>query len=122
MPHALAAGMYPERRSRSYLDVHAVRYDATPYSDGGASCASKAGLITRTAALAQELGPHKINVNIVATGAVDVEWEQVTEQTRADQQATVRQTPWGRMGTPADIAHVVPMLCAPQADSGPEPS
>ncbi len=82
----------------------------------GAYCASKAGLVMLTAVLAQELGPHHINVNAVAPGLIDVGWERITPQTRAYHQATVRQTPRGRMGTPEDIAHMVLMLCAPQAD------
>ncbi len=82
----------------------------------GAYCASKAGLVMLTAVFAQELGPHKINVNSVAPGLIEVEWETTTDQTRAYHQATVRQTPWGRIGKPEDIANMVLMLCSPESD------
>jgi len=80
----------------------------------GAYCASKAGLVMLTTVLAQEMGPHKVSVNAVAPGLIDVGWRSVSEATRAYHQATVRQTPLGRMGTPDDVAHAVLALCAPE--------
>ena len=73
-------------------------------------------MVMLTTVLAQELGQHRINVNCVAPGLIDVSWETVTDRTRAYHQATVRMTPWGRMGKPEDIAYPVLMLCSPYAD------
>jgi NAD(P)-dependent dehydrogenase (short-subunit alcohol dehydrogenase family) len=70
-----------------------------------AYCASKAGIVMFSGCLAQELGPH----------GIDVGEEQTTAKVAYDQ-ATVRMTPWGRIGRPEDIANAVLMLCSPQAD------
>jgi len=80
-----------------------------------AYCASKAGVVMFAGCLAQELGPHGINVNTVAPGLIDVGEEQTPAKIAYDQ-ATVRMTPWGRIGRPEDIANAILMLCSPQAD------
>jgi len=80
-----------------------------------AYCASKAGTVMFSGCLAQELGPHGINVNVVAPGLIDVGEEQTPDKVAYDQ-ATVRMTPWGRIGRPEDIANAVLMMCSPQAD------
>jgi NAD(P)-dependent dehydrogenase (short-subunit alcohol dehydrogenase family) len=78
-------------------------------------CASKAGVAMFTAVLAQELGPHGINVNAVSPGLIDVGREQTPG--RVDYEtATAKLTPWGRMGRPEEIAYVTMMLCSPQAE------
>jgi 3-oxoacyl-[acyl-carrier protein] reductase len=78
----------------------------------GAYCASKAGLVMLTTVLAQEMGSHRINVNAVAPGLIDVHWDRPSRETRAYHDATVSQTPLGRMGAPADVANAVLMLCS----------
>jgi len=80
-----------------------------------AYCASKAGIVMFSGVLAQELGPYGINVNTVAPGLIDVGEEQTPAKVAYDQ-ATVRMTPWGRIGKPEDIAHAILMLCSPQVD------
>ncbi len=80
-----------------------------------AYCASKAGIVMFSGCLAQELGPYGINVNTVAPGLIDVGEEQTPDKVAYDQ-ATVRMTPWGRIGKPEDIANAILMLCSPQAD------
>ena len=80
-----------------------------------AYCASKAGLVMFAAVLAQELGPHRINVNTVAPGLIEVGEEQTPAKVAYDR-ATVQATPWGRIGTPEDIAKVILMLCSREAE------
>jgi NAD(P)-dependent dehydrogenase (short-subunit alcohol dehydrogenase family) len=80
-----------------------------------AYCAAKAGLVMFTACLAQELGPYKINVNSVAPGLIEVGDEPTPEKIFYDK-ATVQATPWGRIGTPEDIANAILMLCSPEAE------
>jgi len=80
-----------------------------------AYCAAKAGLVMFTACLAQELGPHKINVNSVAPGLIEVGDEPTPEKLAYDR-ATVKTTPWGRIGTPEDIANAILILCSPEAE------
>jgi 3-oxoacyl-[acyl-carrier protein] reductase len=80
----------------------------------GAYCASKAGLVMLTTVMAQEMGRHRITVNAVAPGLIDVGWRSVPAATRGYHEASVRQTPLGRMGTPDEVAHTVLALCAPE--------
>ena len=80
-----------------------------------AYCASKAGLVMFSAVLAQELGPFRINVNTVAPGLIDV-WEEQTSAKMAYDNATLQATPWGRIGTPEDIAKVILMLCSQEVE------
>jgi NAD(P)-dependent dehydrogenase (short-subunit alcohol dehydrogenase family) len=72
-------------------------------------------MVMFAACLAQELGAHHINVNTVAPGLIDVGKPQTPGKVAYDR-ATVAMTPWSRMGKPEDIAHVVLMLCSPQAE------
>ena len=78
-------------------------------------CASKAGVAMFTKVLAMELGPHRINVNCIAPGLVTVERD--VTQVSEDYVATlVSNIPWGRPGTPADIAGAALFLASPDAD------
>ena len=76
----------------------------------GASCevayaCTKAAVIALTRSLAAELGPSHIRVNCVAPGVINTDMVQVLGQETLDDLA--EQTPLGRLGTPADIAHAV---------------
>jgi 3-oxoacyl-[acyl-carrier protein] reductase len=78
-------------------------------------CASKAGVVMFTKVLAMELGPHHVNVNCIAPGLVTVDRDvsQVSDELVT---TLVRNIPWGRAGTPADIAHAALFLASPEAD------
>ena len=81
----------------------------------GAYCASNAGMVMFASCLALELGKHKINVNCVAPGLIEVGEEQTPSKLAYDR-SMVNMTPWGRIGIPDDIANAILMLCSPQAD------
>ena len=89
------------------------------YNSGrkGAShyCASKAGVVMFTKVLAMEMGPHHVNVNCIAPGLITVERDehQVSEEYVKTLTSTI---PWGRAGTPADIARAALFLASPDAD------
>ena len=74
----------------------------------GASCeaaysATKGAVIALTKALAQELGPSGIRVNCVAPGVIQTDMcASVSPETMEELR---QQTPVGRNGVPADIAH-----------------
>ena len=77
-------------------------------------CASKAGLVLLAQTLALELAEHRINVNVVAPGFIEVGLRPgvsipYREQIKHD-------IPWGRFGTPAEIAQSVAFLCSPAAE------
>jgi 3-oxoacyl-[acyl-carrier protein] reductase len=70
--------------------------------------ATKAGLIGLTRALAKELGPRGLRVNVVAPGPIETEEPapaEVTERYR-------KLIPLGRLGTPDDVAGVVAFLAS----------
>lgn len=74
----------------------------------GASCeshysASKAGVIGFTRALAKELGPSGICVNCIAPGVIETEMN--AHLSPEDMNALCEETPLGRIGKPADVAH-----------------
>lgn len=75
--------------------------------------AAKAGMIGMARSLASELGPHGITVNVVAPGAIDTV-RSGAAGARPTSTATSG-TPVGRDGKPDEIAHIVTMLCLPDA-------
>lgn len=85
----------------------------------GASCevhysAAKGAVIAFTKALAQELGPSRIQVNCVAPGMIATEMNEALPPEAIE--ALVEETPLGVVGQPADIAEAVWFLASPAAD------
>jgi 3-oxoacyl-[acyl-carrier protein] reductase len=68
-----------------------------------------------TKVLAMELGAHRINVNCIAPGLVTVE-RSVDEVSEEVVRAIVATIPWGRPGSPEDIAHAALFLASPFAE------
>lgn len=75
--------------------------------------ATKAGIIGFSKAIAKELGPSNITVNVVAPGAIDTEmmacYDEETLATIAEE------TSVGRIGTPKDVASLVKFLSSDEA-------
>jgi NAD(P)-dependent dehydrogenase (short-subunit alcohol dehydrogenase family) len=88
-------------------------------------CASKAAVILMTQSLALELAPHRIRANCYAPGHIETPmWDEIAkrigalagkppEQVVADVAASV---PWGRFGTPADVAATVSFLASDDSE------
>jgi glucose 1-dehydrogenase len=76
---------------------------------------AKAGLNNMGYTIANELAPHRINVNVIEPGWIDTPGER---QFKTDEElrAAGAQLPWGRMGTIQDIGQAVAFLCSPAAD------
>ena len=84
----------------------------------GASCeaaysASKAALIGLGKALAKELGPSGIRVNVVAPGVIDT--DMLARFDFADREALIDETPLGRIGKPEDVAELIAFLASDKA-------
>lgn len=78
-------------------------------------CASKAGVVMFTKVLALELAKHRINVNCIAPGLIEVHSDvsPISDEYFATLAAGI---PWGRAGTPEDIANAAMMLASPYAE------
>ena len=76
--------------------------------------ASKAGIIGLTRAMALALAPHRIRVNAIAPGTTDTAQPRYgnTEEQLA---ARMRDTPFGRLATPDEIARVAVFLATDEA-------
>lgn len=85
----------------------------------GGSCesvysASKGAIIAFTKALAKELGPNGINVNVVAPGFIQTDMtKNVTEEIK---QEIMESSALGRLGTPEDVASVVLFLASEKSN------
>jgi 3-oxoacyl-[acyl-carrier protein] reductase len=78
-------------------------------------CASKAGVVMFTKVLALELAKHRINVNCISPGLIEVEGE-VSPISQVYKETLANSIPWGRIGQPEDIAHAALFLASDYAD------
>jgi 3-oxoacyl-[acyl-carrier protein] reductase len=78
-------------------------------------CASKAGVVMFTKVLAMELGQHRINVNCIAPGLITVD-RNLNEVSDEYVKTLVATIPWGRPGSPEDIARAALFLASPFAE------
>lgn len=90
-----------------------------------AYCATKAAIINMSQAFAQELAPHKIRVNCYTPGHIMTPfWNQIADGygkwTGKSRDQVIElfsgTVPWGRFGTPADVAAAVSWLCTKDAE------
>ena len=88
------------------------------WGEVGASCevaysATKAALIGLTKALAKEVGPSGIRVNVVTPGVIDTD---MNAQLSADDRAVLAdETPLGRLGAADEVARTILFLCSDSA-------
>lgn len=75
--------------------------------------ASKGAVHAMTGVLAQELGPHGINVNAIAPGVTATDRFKAGDRSREGE--IIRRTALGRIGEPADIAAIAAFLAGPDA-------
>jgi 3-oxoacyl-[acyl-carrier protein] reductase len=75
--------------------------------------ASKAGIIGFTKSLAKEVGSRNITVNAVAPGFVRTPLTDILSEEMI--QATIENTPLGRLGTVDDIANAILFLASDEA-------
>ena len=84
------------------------------FPDLVAYTASKGGIEMFTKVAAVELGPHRIRVNCVAPGAVEVERTKLENPDYAGTWGRI--TPLGRVGQPSDIGRAVRYMVGPESE------
>ncbi len=98
----------------SSIAAHVGRLGAAAY------CASKAGVEMFTKVLAMELAAHRIQVNAVAPGVIEIPERASEPSGRAmnpEFRTALREAiPWGRYGTVDEVAQAVLYLCSPAAE------
>ena len=83
-----------------------------------AYAAVKAALISHSKTLAVALAPNRIRVNTVAPGSIEFpggKWEAAKREARPFYDSVLSTIPWGRMGTPEEVADVVVFLASARA-------
>ncbi|HEX5481491.1 MAG TPA: glucose 1-dehydrogenase [Terriglobia bacterium] len=76
---------------------------------------AKAAITHLGLTMANELAPHRINVNVIHPGWIDTPGER-THATEAEIQKGAEKIPWRRLGTPSDIGKAVTFLASDDAD------
>lgn len=99
--------------------VHLSSIFGREYATSAPYSAAKAGLIALTKEMAVDLAPHRIRVNAVAPGSIFFPGGSWDKRQQHDPEAVARmvreQIPWGRFGTPEEVADVVAFLCSERA-------
>lgn len=78
-------------------------------------CASKGGIVGMSEAMAIELAPYNIRVNVVSPGAIDTPMIDPVKQDKASMQGILARVPLGRVGKPEEIANAVLFLVSDES-------
>ena len=86
----------------------------------GPYCATKAAIDMFSKQLAVELAPHRINVNVIASGTIATEinlplYQSSQPEDIAKRTAVLHRVPWGEIGQPEDIGRAVAFLASDAA-------
>ncbi len=90
-------------------------HNRIPFARSVAYNAGKSGLVNMAFTIANELLPHRINVNVIEPGWIDTPGEHEAFGAAAIRDAAPK-LPWGRLGTPADIGKAAVFLASDDAD------
>ena len=85
----------------------------TRQTNFAAYAAAKAAVVGFSRALARELGPEHITVNVIAPGIVS---DNAPTRKEAEEIGFVKHTPVGRVGSAQDVAEAVAFFVRPEAD------
>ncbi|WDL99287.1 3-oxoacyl-ACP reductase FabG [Alicyclobacillus sp. ALC3] len=114
-PHLCMQSVLPHMLRQGYgriVNVASV-WGMVGGANEAAYSASKGGLIALSKALAKELGPSGVTVNVVAPGAIET--QMLHDLTEADRAELRDRVPVGRIGSPTDVAAAVAYLVSPAA-------
>jgi 3-oxoacyl-[acyl-carrier protein] reductase len=102
-----------ERKYGKIVNISSISGPVVAFPNLVHYSASKGAISGFTKALALEMAPHKININDVAPGPIDVGEMPIDQATMA---MIVRGIPLGRMGKSVDIANLVLFLVSDESE------
>ena len=98
--------------------VHITSIAALESGWGAPYAAAKAALITHAKTLAATLAPKGIRINCVAPGSIEFPgggWERARLTNPARYEGILRNIPFGRLGSPEEVAAAAVFLCSARA-------
>ena len=118
-PIACTHAVLPHMLRQEYGKIVSIASDAGRVGSTGEAVysAAKGGIIAFTKTIAREVARHRINVNCVCPGPSETplfQQEFVAQSPRLAE-SLKRVIPWGRLGTPEDIAPAVVFLASDEA-------
>jgi NAD(P)-dependent dehydrogenase (short-subunit alcohol dehydrogenase family) len=113
-----AQAVVPElqKRGRGKIINMASVAGLRPMPGMGVYSVSKAAVLMLTQTLAQELGPHNIQVNAIAPGVIKTRFSSVLWQTESIARSIQAATPLGRFGEVDDLTSAALYLASPASD------
>ncbi|MEK7503871.1 MAG: SDR family NAD(P)-dependent oxidoreductase [Patescibacteria group bacterium] len=78
-------------------------------------CASKGGIVGMSEAMAIELAPYNIRVNVVSPGAIDTPMIDQVKQDKASMEGILGRVPLHRVGRPEEVANAVVFLASDES-------
>ena len=112
---ALVRGLEGRDASGRIVNISSI-HEKAPRAGGVDYDAAKGGLSQLTATLALELAPKRIAVNGVAPGMILTPMNERAVHDAAYRKTLEAAIPWGRAGTPHDVARLVLFLLSPDAE------
>ena len=112
---AAARQMVKQGGGGRLINISSVHEDI-PFPMFTAYCASKGGLRMMMRNVAMELAQYKITVNNIAPGAIATPINQSVLDDPEAKKNAVSEIPWGRFGTPAEVAAVAVFLAGSESE------
>jgi glucose 1-dehydrogenase len=110
-----ARGLVDAGAPGAILNVSSV-HEVIPWPSFGHYCASKGGMKLWAQSIAKELAPHGIRVANIAPGAILTPINQELVDDPDKRREVEGEVPWGRLGTPEEIAGAISWLASPEAE------
>ena len=112
---AAARWMAAHKTGGVIINISSV-HDVIPWSHFAHYCSAKAGLSMLTKCMAVALAEHKIRAVTVCPGAIATPINKDVWGDDTLRPLLEAKIPWGRIGTPEDVANVIAFLASPDAE------